>query len=601
MARRVEPGPDGAPLAIKTADGEHQLQKIRAERAVLETLWVPGLVEVVDGAPDELRTRYVGERTLGSALIDDPAVVAAVVAAVAQTVSDLHDLGVSHGRLTPDHVLLDECGRPVLCGLSNPGLTHSLSTIVGPDAAPFNPDADSRALGAMLEDLVLRLPVPDGRRRSRNAATQRTQLRSIAAAAGRRVGLLRADEVAAALAAFSGRAGLPVRPTGPPPLPMHGCAQIPPPPPLPARPHQGPPTLPAAPPLPPTTSAPQPQPAAPAPPDLTHAPTVSPTTLPSPPALPPQVNLPSPPPLPPQAAAGPEPEPALPKPEPAPPKPEPESEPEPEPLAASVDAAETLPPLDLPPPKVETRVPDLIGSVDSSDEHATRDFGPRRITRAAEGTASKRRLPLPLVVAAAAAVLVGAGTTAAVLVLGSSDSQASAGPAATSAPEARPASAALSAPTTALVPVPAPPTSQPPPAAPAPPAAPTTTAAPPCPTGYGEATAQGIPSHCAVTVTENRVQLGDLRWVVGAAGDRVVVGDAGCDGRLDVVVARVGTGEVFLFNGWAAPGDAVSAQPVTAVPGLTALRWEGGPCGALILEGGTTASTIPAKTLGGTR
>jgi hypothetical protein len=38
--------------------------------------------------------------------------------AAATTVADLHDLGIVHRRLTADHLLVDERGRPVLCGFA---------------------------------------------------------------------------------------------------------------------------------------------------------------------------------------------------------------------------------------------------------------------------------------------------------------------------------------------------------------------------------------------------------------------------------------------------------------------------------------------------
>ncbi len=555
MAVRIEAGHDGASLAIKTTNGadENGLRRLHAERSVLETLWVPGLVELVPGGPDEVRTRYVGDRTLANAQISDPAVVAAVMAAVAATVAVLHGRGLSHGRLTADHVLLDERGQAVLCSLSSPGLSLPLSTIVGPDAAPFAPDADTQALGAMLEDLVLKLPQPEGRRRAHAAAAKRAKLRAIAAAAGHRVGLLHAVEFGAALAAFSDHAGLPVRPPGTVSM---------------ATPAGGPPAAPP-PPLLPTMPAP---PVLPVPPTLLDS---GPPTLPS---------APPPPPL------------------PLPPLPEPTTQAAPAPAAISALVSPPPMPSSLSVP-AEVRIPILIGSVESDspngsnapvDEPATRDFGPRRTIRSSE-VESGRRLPLRLAIAAGVALVVGASTTTGVLLLSPGGNQAAAGPAPTTTTQPAPTSAptlqSAPAPTTLAAPViPAPPPNETP-----------TTAPPPCPTSYADATAGGIPSHCAVTVTGNRVQLGELRWVVGDSGDRVVVGDGGCDGRLDVIVAKPATGEVFVFAGWAAPGDAVQARPVTVVDGVTGLRWDGEPCGSLAIVTASATTSIPARNLGGTR
>jgi hypothetical protein len=49
----------------------------------------------------------------------DVAQIAAFFAAAAQAVHELHRCGVAHGAIDPDHVLIDEHGRPVLCGLAD--------------------------------------------------------------------------------------------------------------------------------------------------------------------------------------------------------------------------------------------------------------------------------------------------------------------------------------------------------------------------------------------------------------------------------------------------------------------------------------------------
>jgi hypothetical protein len=119
------------------------------------------------GADDEpdgyvLRTRYAGEpvsRWRGT--IGD---VAGLGAAVAATLADLHALGVVHGRLDADHILIGDDGRPRLCGLSHPG-----------GAAPSD---DVTALGTVLGDLLARAPA--GRRhRPRGSAGAARALRQV--------------------------------------------------------------------------------------------------------------------------------------------------------------------------------------------------------------------------------------------------------------------------------------------------------------------------------------------------------------------------------------------------------------------------------------
>jgi hypothetical protein len=63
----------------------------------------------------------------------------------------------------------------------------------------------------------------------------------------------------------------------------------------------------------------------------------------------------------------------------------------------------------------------------------------------------------------------------------------------------------------------------------------------------------GCPS--PVTIEPGVVEVDGVRYGVGLPGDTLAIGDWDCDGSATVVAVRPTTGEVFVFGGWAAPGD----------------------------------------------
>lgn len=142
------------PTVTKSATGPG-VARLRVEAAILAAARHPGVVALVEPATvDEdgtvrVRTRFAGSRTLANAPAPDPARAAAVVAALAGTVADLHDLGIVHGRLTPDHVILAADGRPILCGLAE-------ATYAG--RGSHRPPDDVAALGELLRTLVATAP-----------------------------------------------------------------------------------------------------------------------------------------------------------------------------------------------------------------------------------------------------------------------------------------------------------------------------------------------------------------------------------------------------------------------------------------------------------
>ena len=151
----VEAGPDG-PLVRKTAETDHGRRRLRAEADRLERARHPGVVELVAAEDDTLVLAWAGTDTLATTRPPLP-VAAGILAAVASTVADLHELGVVHGRLDPGHVVLGGDGRPRLCGLRGSG----------PDEAPATPADDVAALGRLIDHLLGTdtdlEPIPDRR------------------------------------------------------------------------------------------------------------------------------------------------------------------------------------------------------------------------------------------------------------------------------------------------------------------------------------------------------------------------------------------------------------------------------------------------------
>lgn len=113
---------EAAVLALKSATTPEQMAALAAEAARLQQASHPGVVAFVEHRVyddrAELRTRFAGE-ALGC-WRGTPSGAAGLVAAVAATVADLHELGIVHGRLDLSHVLLDVDGRPRVCGWSPP-------------------------------------------------------------------------------------------------------------------------------------------------------------------------------------------------------------------------------------------------------------------------------------------------------------------------------------------------------------------------------------------------------------------------------------------------------------------------------------------------
>lgn len=115
----------GRPAVVKAAPPGPGAEALAREAALLRAAAHPGVVEVLaaerlPGGGFELTLAYAGPRTAAGVRLR-PGEAAAVAAALATTVADLHALGVRHGRIRPEHVVLDAAGRPVLCGFGGAG------------------------------------------------------------------------------------------------------------------------------------------------------------------------------------------------------------------------------------------------------------------------------------------------------------------------------------------------------------------------------------------------------------------------------------------------------------------------------------------------
>lgn len=154
---------------VRRAGDPAHATRLRRQAELLAVADVPGAVKLVtlEGPPDEpvlLTVRVDGpDLSRGPELTVDE--VAGLVVELAGTVAGLHELGVVHGAVMAEHVLLSSDGRPVLCGFGYGARTGEppLAEAPLPEAAldparaagdPLLPASDVLALGALLDALL---------------------------------------------------------------------------------------------------------------------------------------------------------------------------------------------------------------------------------------------------------------------------------------------------------------------------------------------------------------------------------------------------------------------------------------------------------------
>ncbi|MCU1356192.1 MAG: serine/threonine protein kinase [Acidimicrobiales bacterium] len=135
----------GEPVVVKRALDSEASARLARERDRLEAARHPGVVEMLDAAtePTAITCAWAGGRSLETARPGLAGSVA-LLASVASTVADLHDLGIVHGRIEPSHVVIDRLGRPRLCGMAGVPPTE-------PEPAASD---DVGGLGRLIELLV---------------------------------------------------------------------------------------------------------------------------------------------------------------------------------------------------------------------------------------------------------------------------------------------------------------------------------------------------------------------------------------------------------------------------------------------------------------
>jgi len=108
-------------VAAKRSDDRARLVH---ESRVLSRLHHPGVIEhikLLDTEPPALLTAWAGTDTWARRTPSTASEACEALAALAATLTDLHDAGVSHRELSPEHVIIANDGRPILCGLGGSG------------------------------------------------------------------------------------------------------------------------------------------------------------------------------------------------------------------------------------------------------------------------------------------------------------------------------------------------------------------------------------------------------------------------------------------------------------------------------------------------
>lgn len=139
----------GRRVLAKLAGNAEEAARLQREAAQLEAARHPGVVELVGvdghGVGSIMLTAHVEGPTLaelGHVPLEE---AAGLLAALASTLGDIHGLGLVHGAVAPEHVIVGPGGRPVLCSLSYGGRTGEAA---GPAPSVLQAFADPARAGA---------------------------------------------------------------------------------------------------------------------------------------------------------------------------------------------------------------------------------------------------------------------------------------------------------------------------------------------------------------------------------------------------------------------------------------------------------------------
>ncbi len=138
---------DSTTVHIREAENDPERLQLRREATMLGLARHPAVVEVVSADEDggRLVTRADARATLEGGPRRGSRDWLRVLAAVAQTMADLHALGLVHGDLRADRIWVDDRGRPVIDGFDQAGLAGQCVD-GGP---PLRPSSDVGALAAL--------------------------------------------------------------------------------------------------------------------------------------------------------------------------------------------------------------------------------------------------------------------------------------------------------------------------------------------------------------------------------------------------------------------------------------------------------------------
>jgi eukaryotic-like serine/threonine-protein kinase len=149
----IETDEQGRAVVVKTGAGE-QADRRRHEAAVLRRAQHPGVVQLLEVRDREGEVEIRLDHVPGPSLATHPPLgatrLAQIGAAVAATLSDVHALGIVHGNLGPDHVLVTSDGRVVVCGFADAASVRSDDA----DPCGLPPRVDVIQLGRLLRRLL---------------------------------------------------------------------------------------------------------------------------------------------------------------------------------------------------------------------------------------------------------------------------------------------------------------------------------------------------------------------------------------------------------------------------------------------------------------
>ena len=140
----------------KVASSADRAERLRREAEVLAAARHPGVVALIEDRSSDadaptVVTAWAGSTTLatvGRLAVEESA---GVVAAAADTIAALHEMGIVHGHVDASHVILSPAGMPILCGFGEGGAVATINA----SGVVLDESSDVHDLGVLLRDLVV--------------------------------------------------------------------------------------------------------------------------------------------------------------------------------------------------------------------------------------------------------------------------------------------------------------------------------------------------------------------------------------------------------------------------------------------------------------